>query len=642
MRRLLALCALLTAALLALPAAATAAKPKMTSYRCPDAAGFTCHRINVPLDRTGVVPGTISLRFATESGLKLRKKVLIALAGGPGQPDVVFGPSFADGFAPELDKRSLVVIDQRGTGGSRALSCPELQGMDQLTALLAQDTAACAARLGDQVNSYASIETADDIEAVREALGVENVSIYGVSYGTWVAQQYARIHPDRVDKLILDSVVAPAADPWDTRITRSLPRVLRGLCAGGACRGITDDIAADLTTVVQRIQAAEDRRLTTTIRTPTGGRLRETLSQVDVLYILVTSDVNAFMQARIPAALAAAAHGDLAPLVRLKRDTAGPVTPLEQFSAALFVSTTCLDNELPFSYADPFDVRTQKAAAALAAIPDADIAPFDRRAIDVSSVPQICLHWPNGSFRRESTAPMPDVPTLILSGLADVRTPTEAAEELAKELPRATIVRLRGSGHDAFDADTSGCVDRAVRRFMSGRKVGTPCKGRNVARARTPVPPLSLAAVAPVPGMPAEPGRLLRAAYLTVADTSDSDNQAYYAGFDDTSGAGLRAGIYDSIPGATGQVLGLYGIEFIPDVRVSGAVVIAGDGLDGQVRVEAPGGQSGTVVFFGNKLVARIGGRSYKKTFSHLVRTGRVDLNRRDSAPRLRPSFRVP
>jgi pimeloyl-ACP methyl ester carboxylesterase len=223
--------ALLTAALLAMPAASAVAKPKMTSYRCPDTAGFTCHRIDVPLDRTGAVPGTISLRFATERGEKLRKKVLVALAGGPGQPDVVFGPSFADGFAPELNNRSIVVVDQRGTGGSHALSCPELQGMDQLSAVFPQDTAACADRLGEQRNSFGSIESAEDLEAVREALGVEKLSIYGVSYGTWVAQQYARIHPDRVEKLILDSVVPPGSDPWDTRITKSLPRVLRGLCA---------------------------------------------------------------------------------------------------------------------------------------------------------------------------------------------------------------------------------------------------------------------------------------------------------------------------------------------------------------------------------------------------------------------------
>jgi pimeloyl-ACP methyl ester carboxylesterase len=623
--------AVLAGVLLALPSAALG---KESTRPCPGVDGFTCHRIDVPLDRTGAVPGTISLRFATQTG-KVKKKVLLALTGGPGQPGVIFGPSYADGFAGELDDRSLVVLDQRGTGGSYALNCPEIQGIDSLSTVFPGDVAGCADRLGAARDSFGSIETAEDIEAVRKALGVDKITIYGVSYGTWVAQQYARIHPDHVEKLILDSVVPPGVDPWDLRITQSLPRVMADLCAKKACRGITSDAMADVTGVVRDIQAKG--RLTGTIRSKTGGRERATLSQVDLLYILVASDLNSFMQARIPAALVAARHGDLAPLLRLKKDAAGPATPLGQFSGGLFVATTCLDNELPFSYGDSLAERKRKAAEALAALPASSFAPFDRAAIDISSVPEICLEWPDGSFRPESTAPMPDVPTLILSGLSDMRTPTEGGRELAKEIPDATVLTLRGSGHDVFDTDYTGCVDTAVHRFLAGKAVGTPCAKKSVAPTLTLVPPLSLAGVARVPGLPGERGRVLRAVFNTVADVSYSDNEAYYAGYDDTSGGGLRGGAFDSFATGAGQVLLLKAIQFVPRVKLTGPLVVDGGSVAGLVKVTAPGGMSGHVAFFGRKVVGRIGGQTIRTTIGHLTATrlaGR--LSARSNVLRLR------
>ncbi|MCW2990318.1 MAG: alpha/beta fold hydrolase, partial [Solirubrobacterales bacterium] len=591
--------AVAAAALLLIPATASAAS---TTRPCPDATGFSCTRISVPLDRTGTVPGTLSLRFATEAGRAPKKKVLLALTGGPGQPGVLFGPSYASGFAGLLDDHSLVVLDQRGTGGSLALNCPEIQAVDSLEPLYPQDVAACAERLGPARDSFASIDTADDIEAVRKKLGVDKIAIYGVSYGTWVAQQYARAYPTHVERLILDSVVPPGADPWDVRITQALPRVLGQLCHAKACTGITEDPMADLTAVVRRIQA--QGKLTAVVRTRTGGRLRGDLSQVDLLYILVSSDLNPFMQSRIPAALKAAREGDYAPLIRLKPDAAGPSTPLSQFSGGLFVTTTCLDNQLPFSYADAFADRRSKAEAALEQLPAESFAPFDRASIDVSSVPEICLHWPDGVFRPESQAPMPDVPTLILSGSTDLRTSSEGARALAAEVPHAQFLTLDGSGHDVFDSDYTGCVDTAIDRFFRDKPIGTPCKRESVLPRMVLVPPASLAAVAPVPGLPASRGRILRATLNTIADASTSDNEAYYAGFDNTGAGGLRGGFFESITTGRGQVLVLRRLEYVPGVWLTGSVLVDGSHLDGIVKVTAPAGRpAGRVAFFGTKIV---------------------------------------
>lgn len=621
-----------TVVLLAPAAADAATRP------CPDVEGFSCTRITVPLDRTGTVPGTISIRFATETGRAPKKKALLALTGGPGQPAVLFGPSYASGFAGVLDDHMLVVLDQRGTGGSHALSCPEIQGIDALEPIFPQDVAGCAERLGPQRNSFASIDSADDIEAVRRKLGVAKLAIYGVSYGTWVAQQYARRYPDRVERLILDSVVPPGADPWDIRITEALPRVLRELCAGRACDGITADPVADLTAVVRRIQTRG--KPSAIVRTKTGGRRRDDLSQVDLLYILVSSDLNSFMQSRIPGALAAGRRGDYAPLIRLKDDTGGPASPLSQFSGALFVTTTCLDNELPYSYADSFADRAADASAGLAQLPDASIAPFDRAALDVSSVAQICLHWPGGVFRPASKEPLPDVPTLVLAGATDLRTSVEGGEAVAAEVPGAEVVTLKGGGHDVFDTDYTGCVDTAITRFFADRPVGQPCRGRSIRPRMALTPPLSLREVAPVPGLPARRGRVLRAALSTIADASTSDNQAYYAGFEDTGRGGLRGGLFESITTDEGQVLILRRLEYVPGLWVSGTVLVDGNRLEGTVKVTAPAGQpDGRVAFFGSKVVGRLGGRTVRATVGHLLRTR---LARAAARPASASAFRLP
>lgn len=574
----------------------------------------------MPLDRTGTVPGELGIRYAIPRGGTGRDRALLALTGGPGQPGVAFGPSYKSAFGGLLRDRTLVVLDQRGTGGSHALDCPELQGLDAVEPIFPQDVAGCAARVGPARNSFSSLDTADDIEAVRRHLGVAKLAIYGVSYGTFVAQQYARAYPNRVERLILDSPVAPGSDPWDLQIPQALPRVLRHLCLGRACEGITEDPVADLEAVVRSMQAG-DGRLSGTVRTPSGGRQREHMTQVDLLYVLVSSDLNSYLQSRIPGALAAARRGDPVPLLRLRRDAAGPATPLSEFSAGLFLSTTCLDNALPYTYADAVPEREAQAAAALAAIPAAAFAPFDRSSIDVSSVPQICLHWPAGTFRAPTRAPAPDVPTLILSGLTDLRTPVEGARSVAAEIPGAALVTLAGGGHDLFDTDTTGCVDKAIRRFFGGRAVGTPCAGRSLRPRLAGIPPRTIERVASVPGVPGRTGRILRAAVSTVADAATSDNQAYYAGFDRTGRGGLRGGLYRSFATAAGQVLQLVGYEYIDDVPVSGTVIVDGTRVFGDARLAEAGGDTSRFAFFGNRVVGRIAGRTVKTTIRHLLAT---------------------
>ena len=77
----------------------------------------------------------------------------------------------------------------------------------------------------------------DDIDAVRRAVGVDKITLFGVSYGTKVALGYAAKYPQHVERLVLDSVVEPSGPgPFSEESFAAVPRVLRNLCLSG-CEG---------------------------------------------------------------------------------------------------------------------------------------------------------------------------------------------------------------------------------------------------------------------------------------------------------------------------------------------------------------------------------------------------------------------
>ena len=233
MRAGVLLVAVVLASLLLTPAAGAALRFK----RCGD-FGFRCARLSVPLDRSGAVPGRVSLivtrvRARQRGGATLPP--LFLLAGGPGQ-------SATDAFSgalgllyPAYAKRDLIVFDQRGTGRSGLIRCRRLERSNLLRA--GAPAAACARSLGRRRAFYTSRDSADDIEAIRKALGAERVALFGTSYGTKLALGYAKLHPDRVERLVLDSVVElNGPDPLYWTPSRR-PGAPCGRSARGAARG---------------------------------------------------------------------------------------------------------------------------------------------------------------------------------------------------------------------------------------------------------------------------------------------------------------------------------------------------------------------------------------------------------------------
>src|SRR3954469_7588826 len=503
----------IVAFLLALAAPASA---KVTWRPCADQLGFECATMRVPLDRSGQTPGTIGIKVAREDRTVRGGKILISLSGGPGQGAVAAAPFVEQAMAPALVHHKLVVLDQRGTGDSGVLRCPRLQRSRLLNPFTAALAVQCANDLGPKRDFYTTADTVADMEQLRQELGVEKLALQGTSYGTFVAQQYARLHPDHVERLVLDSVVgADGVDAFLGDSWAAVPRVLTELCGGELCRGITTDPVGEMRELAARL---ENTPMKGTVVDGRGRRETRSVGGVGLISLLIAGDLNSHLRAALPAAVHSALAGDAAPLARLIPAAVGPPLGLKDLSYGLNAATTCTETNLPYPLATPIPERPQKIADALAAVPEAALGPFSRALVERSSTAEQCKLWPPGRAVLPTTTPLPDVPTLVLGGRQDSRTPIENGMAVAREMPHATFVAVPGSGHDEIDTDLSGCVARAMFRFFSNRRIGDACVRTSNAVPPAPLAPTALGQLAPHRGTPGDRGRVLRAAVDTVDD----------------------------------------------------------------------------------------------------------------------------
>src|SRR3954451_10078089 len=193
-------------------------------------AGYQCAHVDVPLDRSGAVPGTVSLAVQRVAAASNPNRVaVVPLAGGPGQAALPLAQTFASILQPAIADRDPLVYDQRATGASGALSCESLQSRGTVVKV----ASACANELGARRGFYRTADSVADIEALRVAGGYDKLVLFGVSYGTKVAEDYAAAYPNNVEALVLDSVVLPEGpDPFQKSTLTGSTRVLRELCAG--------------------------------------------------------------------------------------------------------------------------------------------------------------------------------------------------------------------------------------------------------------------------------------------------------------------------------------------------------------------------------------------------------------------------
>ena len=575
----------------------------------------------MPLDRTGRVAGRVSLFVERYATVAHPTGTVVALPGGPGQSGVDLLGDFRDGLRSLLGTHAIVTFDERGIGRSQPLDC-RVPADDDLSGKL---LSACARRLGARARFYSSDDTASDIEAIRQALGLGAIDLYGVSYGTFPATEYARRYPAGLAHLVLDSAL-PADGDLDVKLNTftSIRRQLATICTV-ACPGL--DPAGDFAGFLARLATKPPKADPTALSRDEGAGI--------LLSILYASDLDPFVRASIPAALRLGAGGDDSAVLRLgaiaeaseSGDQAdvgrgaitrasesgeqgdvgrGAITRASESGEqgdeadapavssagrstvvdAEGVATRCEDERFVWSSDDSLAVRREKVLAEQAGLTAAEVAPLTATAaLDGSGIAD-CERWPDaGAHPARETGPLPAVPTLILSGVDDVRTPLEQAQTLAGQIPGSILLTVPGVGHAVLVNDQTGCAPRAVAAFLTGATV-LPCAAGSPSPV-DPLPPSSFAGLAPAGGLTGEPGEILTASVLTLRHDVGfvTPYSSYGLAVPGTAGGGL---VDLPVDGRAGAVA--YRISYVPSVSLTGALTFVSRGYGtGRLEVRVAG-----------------------------------------------------
>jgi pimeloyl-ACP methyl ester carboxylesterase len=645
--------ALLSALLLTgLPASSAGSPGTDLSFTpCAHEASFACTTVTVPLDRAGTVPGTIGLSVerlqAGGVGGAPSQSAVLALAGGPGQAADPLGGFISKAIAPALHDRDLIVYDQRGTGHSDPLNCHNSPTLEKAhgEARLAEQ---CALQLGPARGAFTSEESVADIEAIREAMGYEKLVLYGTSYGTKVALEYAERYPEHVEALVLDSVVLPEGpEPFSLTSIQALKPMLEELCSEGACAHITSNPLGDIATLAARLPK---HPLSGSVYDGQGHRHAATMRETDLFNILLAGDLNPALRALLPAAVQSALHGNPDPLLRMKALSEGliPNVPLqpkgsraereanEEEDNALFLATSCEEKPFPWQRSATPATREAEARAALQGLPSGDLYPFDAATVWSDSLVPACLDWPNASPAPPAAGPLPNVPTLILSGEQDLRTPTSGARRIAAEIPDAQLLVVPYTGHSVIGSDFGDCAALAVEAFFGGGVGGQvgglqiqPCKPEANPFSPTPITPTKLAYVQPVPGLHGNRGRTLTAVLDTIVDLDRQVIGATLQVQQKLPSGSSFGGLHGGYAKLSASAVSLHDLQFVPGVALSGTLPAKEGKLQSiTIRVSGAAATHGTVTLSaGGRASGTLAGERFN------VSTAKAQLSRARAAP---------
>lgn len=442
------------------------------------ATAAQCGQLDVPEDRARPDGRKIGIFAAVlpANTLTPKEDPLLILAGGPGQ-----AASFLAPFAARLTElrrtRDVVLVDQRGTGRSSPLSCRAFHPRDDD----AFDTdpvpraRQCAQELmaqGLDAAQYTTTAWIADLEAVRVALGYPRWNLWGGSYGSRVAQEYVRRHPDAVRTVVLDGVAPPGMviplDIWRTR-EAALHAVFAACAASAACRRAHPDAAGTLARIARAL-GPEGRDLDV-VDPRTGEARRQRVTFDVVLAALQPLTYTPETASLLPQMLALAADGDIAPLLAASPALSGNLA--EQMNAALHFSVTCAE--------DVPRIRPEAERQALAGLPTRQLA--------LQTI-AVCRVWPRGAAPADFAEPVTsDKPALLLSGGMDPVTPPAYGTAVAKGFPNGRHVIAEGYGHIV---SPHACAPRLVSAFVdAGSAAALPerCVARLEAGTRPPVWP---------------------------------------------------------------------------------------------------------------------------------------------------------
>jgi pimeloyl-ACP methyl ester carboxylesterase len=413
-----------------------------------------CGWLSVPENREQPAGKQLRLHVAVLPSLRLEPAgdPLFVLSGGPGQAAGDFYISIAPALARIRRDRDIVVVDQRGTGRSNRLDCtfPDESDVEFNDAQkLREIVRSCLASLPGDPRYYTTSVAVRDLDEVRAALGYQQIDLYGVSYGTRVAQHYMRRYPERVRTAVLDGVVPPELALGPTVATDAQAAIDAAFtrCTEDAqCNRAFPNVASSFTTLRSRLQS---QPISLSVpdplsAEPTATQLGAAELSAAVRLLSYSDETMSTVPLLIHEAQTGQPQGLAAQYLMIKRSLD------KQIANGMHFAVVCSEDAPRWDQAN-----VSEAAMAATYIGTTFMA----------AMRTVCEQWPRGPVDPEFDKPLVSaLPTLILSGGNDPVTPARYGEQIHRGLSKSKHLVLAGQGHGQIGV---GCVPRLVAEFIA-------------------------------------------------------------------------------------------------------------------------------------------------------------------------------
>lgn len=464
---------------------ASFAAPVLNWKPCPDVRTLRCATLTVPLDRTRPQGPTIGVGVTKVPARDRTRRIgsLLVNPGGPGASGQKFARQLVRGFSSEiLDRFDIIGWDPRGVGATVPIRClpttadydryyaadPDPDSATERETLRAESKRfadGCAARTSnDTLRNVGTSAVVDDMEDIRRALGEDQISYFGFSYGTFLGARYADRYPRRIRAFVFDGMLDPTADTTDRALRQAQGFDLAmneflGLCADVSCGWVRpgeapgagfDRLAKQIDTVSLRVV----NRRTNAVRLVGPGEFATA-----VIAALYSRESGWPLLRR---ALSNASKGQGADVLRLfdsyaDRSSSGYGNVADANSAV-----NCVDMPAPRD-----GVFYDRLADRLATT-----SPRFGRLAAYSSL--VCEFWPfpsTGSLAPVRAAGSP--PILVIGTTRDPATPLVWAQSVVNQLDSATLLTFDSDGHTAY-LTGNRCIRKYADEYLINLKLPPP------------------------------------------------------------------------------------------------------------------------------------------------------------------------
>ena len=411
-----------------------------------------CAPFSVPEDWRKPAGRKLDLRLALirSEATTADRDLVVYLAGGPGQSAVDTWPQMAAALDFARKHHHILLLDQRGTGGSHALTCVEQQSAGDKDHPDAQvvraQTQACLTEVEKAADPrlYTTTIAARDLEAVRQALGAPQFDLVGVSYGTRMAQQYAMRYPKGVRSIVLDSVVPNElilGEDFAINLESALKAQFALCTRNAACAKAFGDPYAGLLRLRDTLRAqSRDYAWRDPVTFAITNRHLNDYTLAGLVRMFAYTPETA---ALLPLSIAEGLKGDFAPLAGQSDVLRGDLADLRDNGMQL--SVICAED------ADLLTPRPQDAGTILGSSL-------------IDTLKTACEVWPRGTRPADFHAPLKTAtPVLILEGEFDPVTPPRYGEQVLQGLSNGRLLIAKGQGHNVIGR---GCMPKLVGEFI--------------------------------------------------------------------------------------------------------------------------------------------------------------------------------